>query len=69
MDMMPVQEEQPAAYIPESERQRVIEAIQEIDFYVSLALLDDAKNMLNTLIQEFGDIDIIHDEKIKLDVM
>ena len=64
------EEEAPAeASIPESERQRVIESIQEIEFYVSLALLDDAKNMLETLIQEFGDIDIIHDEKLKLDAM
>lgn len=68
-ETMPAEAVQSEARIPESERQRVIEAIQEIEFYVSLALLDDAKNMLETLIQEFGDIDIIHDEKIKLNAM
>ena len=57
------------AGIPDSQRQRVTEAIQEIEFYISLALTDDAKSMLDALIREFGDIDIIHDEKVRLDAM
>ena len=54
--------------IPASERQRVLESIQEIDFYASLSLMDDAKRLLDDLISEFGDTDIIHDAKERLGI-
>ncbi len=52
--------------IPDSERHRVTEAIQEIDFYASLMLMNDAHNLLQKLIDEFGDVDIIHEAKLRL---
>ena len=60
---------QKSVRIPDFERQRVIDAIQEVEFYASMMLLDDARNMLGSLIQEFGDIDIIHEARLKLDAM
>ena len=64
----PVEPVAPAvpAGIPDSERQRVSEAIQEIDFYASLMLEEDARNLLQKLIDEFGDVDIIHEAKVRL---
>ncbi len=58
-----------AAGIPPQDRQKVEEAIQEIDFYASLALLGDAKKLLSDLIQKYGDVDIIHDAKIRIEAM
>lgn len=55
------------ASIPDAQRKRVEEALQEVEFYASLNLLDDARKLLNTLIGEFGDIDIIHETKLRLD--
>ena len=56
----------PSAGIPPQERKAVEEAIQEINFYASLMLLDDARNLLTTLIQKYGDVDIIHDAKLHI---
>lgn len=56
----------PAAGIPPQDRKAVEEAIQEINFYASLMLLDDARNLLTTLIQKYGDVDIIHDAKLRI---
>lgn len=58
-----------ASGIPPQDRQKVEEAIQEIDFYASLALLGDAKKLLSDLIQKYGDVDIIHDAKIRIEAM
>ena len=63
--VQPVAEPKPAG-IPDSERQRVLEAIQEIDFYASLMLMDDARTLLQKLLDEFGDVDIIHEAKERL---
>lgn len=52
--------------IPAQDRQRVEDALQEVSFYASLNLLDDARKLLASLLDEFGDIDIIHDAKIRL---
>ncbi len=68
VNMVPVSTSLPVVnQIPESELQRVQETLQEVNFYASLSLLDDARNMLSGLIDEFGDIDIIHEAKVKLD--
>ena len=53
--------------IPDTERQKVMDAIQEIDFYASLMLNDDAQKMLDDLIATYGDVDIIHEAKIRLE--
>ncbi len=55
--------------IPPQDRQKVEEAIQEIDFYASLALIGDAKKLLSCLIEKYGDVDIIHDAKIRIEAM
>lgn len=52
--------------IPEDDRQKVMDAIQEIDFYASLMLTEDAEKMLNGLIEKYGDVDIIHEAKLRL---
>lgn len=62
----PMHAVEPPAAIPPSDYNTVQEAIQEIDFYASLALVDDAKKKLSELIEKYGDIDIIHDAKIRL---
>ena len=53
--------------IPDSDRQKVMDAIQEIDFYASLMLMDDAEKMLAGLIEKYGDVDIIHEAKLRLE--
>jgi hypothetical protein len=52
--------------IPDSDRQKVMDAIQEIDFYASLMLMDDAEKMLAGLIEKYGDVDIIHEARLRL---
>lgn len=32
-------------------------------------LVDDARNLLNALIQKYGDVDIIHDAKLHIDAL
>jgi len=55
--------------IPESELPRVQEVLQEVEFYASLTLFEDARSLLDTLIAEFGDIGIIHTTRLKLNAM
>ncbi len=62
---VPLSAPKPAG-IPEAERQKVTDAIQEIDFYASLMLMDDAERMLKGLIEKYGDVDIIHEAKVRL---
>ena len=57
------------AGIPPQDRKTVEESIQEINFYASLMLVDDARNLLNALIQKYGDVDIIHDAKLRIDAL
>ena len=54
------------AGIPDSERTQVLDALQEVDFYASLCLMDDAKRMLQQLVDKYGDVDVIHDARVKL---
>ena len=65
MASVPVPSAAPAG-IPDSERAQVLEALQEVDFYASLCLMDDAQRMLQQLIDKYGDVDVIHDAKVKL---
>ncbi|MCL2325525.1 MAG: tetratricopeptide repeat protein [Proteobacteria bacterium] len=55
--------------IPESELPRVQEVLQEVEFYASLTLFEDARSLLDTLIAEFGDIGIIRTTRLKLNAM
>lgn len=32
-------------------------------------LVDDARNLLNALIQKYGDVGIIHDAKLRIDAL
>ena len=54
-----------AGEIPPEAMERVQGILQEIDFYASINLLEDAANMLNNLVLEFGDVGIIHDKKVQ----
>ena len=65
----PVVQQQAPAGIPPQDRKTVEESIQEINFYASLMLVDDARNLLNALIQKYGDVDIIHDAKLRIDAL
>ena len=65
----PVIQQQAPAGIPPQDRKTVEESIQEINFYASLMLVDDARNLLNALIQKYGDVDIIHDAKLRIDAL
>jgi hypothetical protein len=65
MASVPVPSAAPAG-IPDSERAQVLEALQEVDFYASLCLMDDAQRMLQQLVDKYGDVDVIHDAKVKL---
>ena len=51
--------------IPEAEMPRVQGTLQEVDFYASINLRQDASRLLNSLIAEFGDVGIIHDKKVQ----
>ena len=66
---IPVVQQQAPAGIPPQDRKTVEESIQEINFYASLMLVDDARNLLNALIQKYGDVDIIHDAKLRIDAL
>ena len=66
---IPVVQQQAPAGIPPQDRKTVEESIQEINFYASLMLVDDARNLLNALIQKYGDVDIIHDAKLHIDAL
>ncbi len=66
---IPVIQQQAPAGIPPQDRKTVEESIQEINFYASLMLVDDARNLLNALIQKYGDVDIIHDAKLRIDAL
>ena len=66
---IPVVQQQAPASIPPQDRKTVEESIQEINFYASLMLVDDARNLLNALIQKYGDVDIIHDAKLRIDAL
>ena len=63
---MPGAESSVCAGIPDGERAKVMEALQEVDFYASLCLMDDARKMLQALIDKYGDVDAIHDSKVRL---
>ena len=66
---IPVVQQQAPAGIPPQDRKTVEESIQEINFYASLMLVADARNLLNALIQKYGDVDIIHDAKLRIDAL
>ena len=66
---IPVIQQQAPAGIPPQDRKTVEESIQEINFYASLMLVDDARNLLNALIQKYGDVGIIHDAKLRIDAL
>ena len=51
--------------IPADAMARVEGALQEVDFYASINLRQDASRLLNSLIAEFGDVGIIHDKKVQ----
>ncbi len=56
---------QPAG-IPFNAMQQVQAILQEVDFYASLGLMDDASKLILGLVQEYGDTGIIHDKKVSL---
>ena len=64
--IQPAKKPETPAGIPDADRQKVMDAIQEIDFYMSLMLHDDAQKLLDDLIARYGDVDIIHDAKVRL---
>ncbi len=53
--------------ITDENRARISEQLQEIEFFASLMLLDDARRLLQGLIDRHGDVDMIHEMKVKLD--
>ena len=64
--IQPAKKPETPAGIPDADRQKAMDAIQEIDFYMSLMLHDDAQKLLDDLIARYGDVDIIHDAKVRL---
>lgn len=59
----------PPVGISPEDRQNIEESIQEIEFYASVNLMPEARGLLNNLIQKYGDVDIIHDLKMRIDAM